>query len=122
MEEPEVKEVNPNLTTSYVGLRMVSGFNPAQSLVDSVLERKIPVDCESFGYACFAKVKTPNPKKEVLFKTYGMAGVFSPPFPVSNEDSAFALVTAHGERLQAASSRLDKNKRRLLRILQGKGE
>ena len=121
-DEPVVIEVNPRLTTSYVGLRMVSGFNPAQTLVDSVLERKLPVDCESFGYSCFAKVKTPKPKKEVLFKTYGLAGVFSPPFPISSEDSAFALVTSHGETFQAASSRLAKNKRRLLRILQDEGE
>ena len=121
-EEPVVIEVNPRLTTSTVGLRMVSGFNPAQALVDSILERKLPVDCESFGYACFAKVKMPKPKKEVLFKTYGLAGVFSPPFPISNDDSAFALVTSHGEMLQAASSRLNKNKRRLLRILQAQGE
>ncbi|HEX9261517.1 MAG TPA: ATP-grasp domain-containing protein [Candidatus Bathyarchaeia archaeon] len=119
-DKPVVIEVNPRLTTSYIGLRMVSGFNPGQALADSVLRRKLPVNCETFGYACFAKVKTPKPNKEQLFKTYGLSGVFAPPFPFPSDSSAIALVTSHGETLQTASSRLDKNKRRLLKTLSNK--
>jgi len=49
-------------------------------------------------------------------------GVFSPPFPISNNDSGFALVVSHGNTLQEASSRLEKNKTRLLSSLRGKGD
>ena len=121
-DTPVVVEVNPRLTTSYVGLRMVSGFNPAEALTDSVLERKLPVDCETFGYACFAKVKTPKPSQELLEKSYGLAGVFASPFPIANGNDAFALVTAHGGTSQSASSRLERNKRRLTRTLNSKGD
>ena len=121
-EEPVVIEVNPRFTTSYLALRMVSGFNPAQALVDSVLERKLPVDCETMGYGCFEKVKTIKPRKTCLPQTYGLEGVFSPPFPVSNDDSAYALVVSHGNTLQEASLRLERNKRGLLSSLHGKGE
>jgi hypothetical protein len=51
-----------------------------------------------------------------------LAGVFSPPFPIANDAEALALVTAHGEEPQAAKARLERNKRRLLRSLKGKGE
>ena len=121
-EEPFIIEVNPRLTTSYVGLRTVSGFNPAQALVDSVLERKLPVDCETIGYGCFEKVETPKPRKTDLPRIYALDGVFSPPFPISNDDSGFALVVSHGNTLQEASSRLEKNKSRLLSNLQSKGD
>lgn len=121
-EMPVVIEVNPRLTTSYIGLRMVSGFNPAQALIDSALERKLPVDCETFGYSSFVKVKTRKPKKDLLFKTYGLTGVFAPPFPISRDRSAFAMVTSHGETLQTALSRLEKNRNTLLTTLDAKGE
>ena len=119
---PILIEVNPRLTTSYVGLRMVSGFNPAQALVDSILRHKLPINCGTFGYACFMKVKTPKPSFESLLKTYGLAGVFAPPFPISSDKLAFALLTSHGESLQKASLRLEKNRRRLIRTLRNKGE
>jgi predicted ATP-grasp superfamily ATP-dependent carboligase len=121
-DAPVVIEVNPRLTTSYVGLRMVSGFNPAEVLVDSVLNQRLPGDCETFGYACFEKVKTQKPTTTQLQNAFGLAGVFSPPFPIANDAEALALVTAHGEEPQAAKARLERNKRRLLRSLKGKGE
>lgn len=121
-EEPVIIEVNPRLTTSYVGLRMVSGFNPAQALVESVLERKLPVDCETIGYGCLEKVKTPKPRESDLSKIYGLEGVFSPPFPISSGDSAYALVVSHANTLQDALSRLAKNKNGLLNNLLSKGE
>lgn len=121
-EEPVVFEVNPRLTTSYVGLRMVSGFNPAEALVESILERKLPVDCETFGYACFAKAKTLIPSQGLLAKTFGLTGVFSPPFPISSDDNAIALITSSGGSLKTASFRLEKNRRRLLRILNGEAQ
>ena len=119
---PIVIEVNPRLTTSYVGLRMVSGFNLAEALTDSVLGRKLPVDCDTFGYSYFAKVKTPRPSQTLLEKSYKLPGVFAPPFPIANDNKAFALVIAHGETLQSASLRLERNKRCLKRTLQSKGE
>lgn len=115
-----VIEVNPRLTTSYVGLRTVSGFNPAQALIDSVLENRLPVGCETFGYSFFTKVKTRKPKKNLLLKIYGLAGVFAPPFPISSDRSAFAMVTSYGETLQTALSRLEKNRNGLLETLYGK--
>ena len=41
-DKPFVVDVNPRLTTSYVGLRKVAGFNVAEALVNAVLNGKLP--------------------------------------------------------------------------------
>ncbi len=118
-ESPVIIEVNPRLTTSYVGLRRVSPFNPSEALLESTLNRKLPLKSELFGYSCFAKVETTKPKRNQLLRTYRLPSVMSPPFPVSRDYSAFAMVTSHDKALQRALSRLEKNKCRLLRTLGG---
>jgi predicted ATP-grasp superfamily ATP-dependent carboligase len=121
-EEPVFLELNPRLTTSYVGLRLVAGFNPAHALMDSASGGSLPADCESYGYACFAKVKTPKPSREALLGTYWVDGVFSPPFPIGSERSAFALLVSRGAALNEAYSRLERSKTRLLSMLKAGGE
>ena len=37
-----VVDVNPRLTTSYVGLRRIAGFNVAEAVVDAVVKGKLP--------------------------------------------------------------------------------
>jgi hypothetical protein len=94
-------EVNPRLTTSYVGLRRTVNFNPAQAIVNAVLKHELPAHVESCGYTRFSKVETPSPTVDALQETYGMEDVVSPPFPVSNGTSS-ALIASYGGTLQKA--------------------
>ena len=110
-------EVNPRLTTSYLGLRRVVNFNPAQAIIDAVLHRKLPTHVESRGCAYFSKVGTPKPTLGALQETYSMDEVVSPPFPVS--DVASALVASYGGTLQEASLRFREAKKRVLDIISG---
>jgi predicted ATP-grasp superfamily ATP-dependent carboligase len=120
-EKPVVIEVNPRLTASYIGMRKVVDFNVAQAIIDSVLEYKLPRNNESGGYAFFSKVETPKPTIEALQKTYRMREVVSPPFPVSDADTAHALVLSHRATLKAAMSGFHEAKKRLLNsIIRGK--
>ena len=41
-DKPYVVDVNPRLTTSYVGLRAVAGFNVGQAVIEAVVEDKLP--------------------------------------------------------------------------------
>lgn len=84
---PLVMEINPRLTTSYIGLRRVIDLNPAQAIVDAVMESKIPKRAEASGTACFFKVEVPAPSIEDLRATYGWESMISPPFPVEGESS-----------------------------------
>jgi tyramine---L-glutamate ligase len=112
-----VLEVNPRLTTSYVGLRAVANFNPAQAIITTVLKRKLPIHIENCGYAYFSKVKVPHPKVDTLQKTYGMNDVVSPPFPVSANATASALIASRGATLEEAKSRFSEAKKRVLNTI-----
>jgi predicted ATP-grasp superfamily ATP-dependent carboligase len=116
-EGPTVIEVNPRLTTSYVGVRKVVRFNPAQAIINSVLERELPANNQSEGYSFFSKVKTPTPAIEALQKTYEMDELVSPPFPVPGSDTAFALILSHRATLKDAEAGFHEAKKRLFSII-----
>jgi hypothetical protein len=115
-EEAVAIEVNPRLTTSYIGLRRVVNFNPAQAIVNAVLKRELPTNIQSYGYAFFSKVETPLPTIDALQKTYEIDEVVSPPFPVSSSGTACALVSFHAATLKAATARFREAKKRVLSI------
>jgi hypothetical protein len=119
--EPVLIEVNPRLTTSYLGVRKVVSFNPAQAMIDSVLRRKLPVNNRNAGYAFFSKVKTPLPTTEALRKTYKMDELVSPPFPVPYGDTTSALLLSHRATLKEAKAGLNEAEKRLLSIV-GRGK
>jgi predicted ATP-grasp superfamily ATP-dependent carboligase len=110
-------EVNPRLTTSYVGLSRVANFNPAQATINAVLKHELPTHIQSFGYTYFSKVETPNPTIDALQKIYGINEVVSPPFPVSENSAASALIASHGATLKEATSRFREAKKRVLNII-----
>jgi predicted ATP-grasp superfamily ATP-dependent carboligase len=116
-DEVVALEVNPRLTTSYVGLRKVVGFNPAQAIINAVLKRELPTNIESCGYAYFSKVEAPNPPVAALQKTYGINDVVSPPFPLSETIAASALIASHGATLNEAKSRFSEAKKRVLNTI-----
>jgi predicted ATP-grasp superfamily ATP-dependent carboligase len=115
-EEAVAIEVNPRLTTSYVGLRSVVNFNPAQAIVNAVLKREFPTNIQSYGYAFFSKVETPLPTIDALQKTYEINEVVSPPFPVPSNGTACALVSSHAATLKTATARFREAKKRVLSI------
>jgi predicted ATP-grasp superfamily ATP-dependent carboligase len=112
-----VVEVNPRLTTSYVGLRAVANFNPAQAIITTVMKRKLPAHIENCGYAYFSKVNVPHPQGDTLQKTYAMDDVVSPPFPVSANATASALIASHGFTLEETKSRFSEAKKRVLNTI-----
>jgi predicted ATP-grasp superfamily ATP-dependent carboligase len=113
---PVVIEVNPRLTTSYVGVRKVVDFNPAQAIINAVLKLEFPSNNHSVGYAFFSKAKLPKPTTEALQKTYKMEELVSPPFSVSDDDTAYALVLSHRATLKEAIAGVHEAKKRLRHI------
>lgn len=113
-EEAVAIEVNPRLTTSYVGLRRIANFNPAQAIINAVLKRELPTNTQNCGYAYFSKVEMPNPTVNALQKTYGLDEVVSPPFPVSEKDVAWTLVVSHGSTSKEAALRFREAEKRVL--------
>jgi len=112
-------EINPRLTTSYVGLRRVVTFNPAQAIINAVLKRELPTNIQNCGYAYFSKIETPNPTINALQKTYKMNELVSPPFPVSDNGTACTLISSHSATLKETMLRFSEAKKRFLSTISG---
>jgi len=117
-EGPVVMEVNPRLTTSYVGLRRVVNFNSAQAIVDAVIRRKLPKNVQSRGYAFFSKVEVPS-RRQIIAETYKLKDVISPPFPIEGNRSAYALIATVSTSPKGAESAFHRAKKRLLNLYRG---
>jgi predicted ATP-grasp superfamily ATP-dependent carboligase len=116
--EAMVLEVNPRLTSSYVGLRRVTNFNPAEAIVDATIGRELPKNVQSRGYAFFSKVEVP-PRRQILEETYKLKEVISPPFPIKGNKSAYALIATVSASPKGAESAFYRAKRRLLNLYRG---
>jgi len=112
-----VIEVNPRLTTSYVGLRQLGVFNIAQLLVGAVVEGKLPKKIKTCGAACFSKVELPTPKLELFKHVAQSDNIVSPPFPLDSYAKVCALVIGQGSDLTEAKNRLEEAKKNLQNII-----
>jgi predicted ATP-grasp superfamily ATP-dependent carboligase len=116
-DKPFVVDVNPRLTTSYVGLSRVADFNVAQALVNAALKSELPAKHESHGFACFSKIETPKPTISAFQKAAQISEVVSPPFPLNDNTKACSLIAGHGDSLENARLRFEEAKKRLINII-----
>jgi len=114
---PVVMEVNPRLTTSYIGLRKVINFNLAQAIINSVLKHELPENVQSSGYAFFSKVIVPKSSSKIFPKICGLEEIISPPLPIAGDEPAYALIIAHSDKLKGAKTKLYAAAKRLIDML-----
>jgi tyramine---L-glutamate ligase len=112
-----VVDVNPRLTTSYVGLHKVSCFNIAEALVNAVLKGKLPTETTNRGVACFEKIEMPTPSMNTFRKASKSEAIVSPPFPLEDQTKSFALVIGDADTLDDAKLHLEEAKKHLLNII-----
>ena len=112
-----VVDVNPRLTTSYIGLHMVEEFNIAQALLDAVLKGILPSKNEIEGVACFSKVKIPTPSMVFYQRASKLNSIVSPPFPLNDNHPGVSLIQGKGADLKDANLHLEEAKKDLLSII-----
>lgn len=112
-----VVDVNPRLTTSYVGLRKVASVNVAEALVNAVVKGKLPTKPENHGVSIFSKMEAPKPTIDVFQKVAKLETVVSPPFPLKDNAKSCALVIGEGNSLDDARLHLEEAKKRLCNII-----
>ncbi len=105
-EKVFVLEVNPRITTSFVGLRRVSDMNIAESIVDAVLNGKLPQEAHTAGVACFSKVPVSRPIIFAWQEMCNMEELISPPFPLANEDISYGMLQSYGETTDEALQKM----------------
>ncbi len=116
-DKPFVVDVNPRLTTSYVGLRKIAGFNVAEALVNAVLKGILPDNPGNGKYVYFSKVETPKPTLTAFHKAAKLSAVISPPFSLSGNGKACSLLIGNGANPEEATMHLEEAKKRLLNII-----
>jgi biotin carboxylase len=114
-----VLDVNARLTTSYIGLRQVAGFNMAKALIEAAATGKIPDKDQLLGVACFSKIQCPTPSAAAYRKAARLSGVISPPFPLIGCAEASALIMGYGDTIGDAQLRLEEAKKSLHSIFSG---
>ncbi|MGA3110622.1 MAG: ATP-grasp domain-containing protein [Candidatus Bathyarchaeia archaeon] len=112
-----IVDFNPRLTTSYVGLSEVAGFNVAEAILEAALNNESPARQKDKGFVYFSKVRVPKPSIDVFVKATQMDGVVSPPFPFDDGSEAISLVAGHGESMSDAELRFEESKKRLLKMI-----
>ena len=117
--KPFILEINPRLTTSYVGLSKISDFNIAQSLIEAVLNEQLPDKYATIGSVCFSKVETPKPNTSIFQKVAKMSEVVSPPFPLDDNTKACSLVAGQGNSLDEACIQFEEAEKLLRDIISG---
>jgi tyramine---L-glutamate ligase len=115
--KPFVVDVNPRLTTSYIGLRKVARFNIAEALVNAVLKDTLPTKIENKGFASFSKVEISKPTITKFQKSAQMTAVVSPPFPINENEKSIALIIGEGATLNDAKMHLEETKKSLHNII-----
>lgn len=116
-EKAFVLDVNPRLTTSYVGLQKVAHFNVAEALMNAVINGNLPEKTENRGVACFSKIEIPTPTLSSFKNAAKLANVVSPPFPLNESSKFVALIIGEGETVDYAMLHLEEAKKRLHNII-----
>ncbi len=120
--EPVIMEINPRLTTSYVGMNEILPTNIMQMIVNSIFNRKVPEPQETVGFTCFGKIKMSNPTLSGLRQTFDMPEVISPPFPVYSDNQTFALACAKGSTMIEARQKFNRKKKQLQNTAMQRGK
>ncbi len=116
-KEPIIIEINPRLTTSYIGISRISRMNLMQAIVDSILKRELPRNRELTGYAEFGKIEVKAPNISEFPFSFCIPEVVSPPFPLDGrKKSTYSLICAEGGTEKEARLKFNKAKKRLQNI------
>ena len=108
-----ILDLNPRLTTSYVGLTEVSEKNAGKALIDAATNGQYS-EFKVSGVSCFGKLQSNSPSMEAFYKMCNET-VVSPLFPFTT--SAVALLRGCGSNLREATRRLEEAKKSLRSIM-----
>ena len=67
-----IMDVNPRLTTSYVGLRRTASINVGEWMVKACLTDELPASVVHSGYAIFLKVPLEYERGYVMVEGHGV--------------------------------------------------
>jgi predicted ATP-grasp superfamily ATP-dependent carboligase len=108
-------EINPRLTTSYIGIRNVINQNPARLILDSKLNELKPNDLKLCFYSLFTRIELifdkskPNKKlkEELIHKLISLIPeLITPPISLSKSDQFTCFIATKTEDLYSSKKRM----------------
>ena len=112
-----VVDINPRLTTSYVGLSRIANFNIAEAILNAIMKGEFPITPETTGHVSFSKLETSQPTIDAFNKITQIEDVVSPPFPLSDDQKACGLIAGQGGSIKQARLHFEEAKKRVLNII-----
>ena len=106
-------EINPRITTSYIGLRKVTNINLAQALINCYFEKNIPVEVKNSGYVYFFKIKNPNPLVNSFISNNQIEEITSPFLKIPGYKTTFSLISVKGRTKKGMYKKVAEIKRKL---------
>ena len=115
--EPVFMEINARITRNYLGIRRAISGNPAEIILDAIIDQKLPEEVSLLNTAFFAKIPLKLTKMSIA-RVKGLAvlpGIVGPPFPFRGNPTA-AVVVSEGQDLIEAKEKLNFRRRTLQEI------
>jgi hypothetical protein len=112
-------EINPRLTTSYIGLRRVININIAQAILDCCIEKKIPIKIKNSGYSYFSKIKFPIPISQSFGNNILIEEIITPPLLFPGDKASLALIAVKAKTKNKTYMKFEKIKKKLLMDITG---
>ena len=118
-------EINPRLTTSYIGLRNVINLNPAKLILDSKLNRLKYCEVKSIYHSLFSRIEMDYNEKinnkeiseELSHKTVRKIPEFvTPPISLNNSNHFTCFIATKSKNLSESKERMLEIKRMLKRL------
>jgi len=115
-------EINPRLTTSYIGLRNVINLNPAKLILDSKLNRLKYCEVKSIYHSLFSRIEMDYNEKinnkeiseELSHKTVRKIPEFvTPPLSLNNSNHFTCFIATKSKNLSESKERMLEIKRML---------
>lgn len=122
-EKPVVVEVNPRLTTSYLGLREILDMNIGAEIVKASHGLEIPTSVRKKGYAIIGKIRfdesfTLNDEKiRAISEIDGVISHLLIPKPRLHPKENVAIVVSKGKSLEEAKQHFEENKQKIYEVL-----
>lgn len=114
---PVVVDVNPRLTTSYIGYNAIAEYDLAEALLNTILNGKLPTKSATDGYCCLSKLEITKPSKKIFQRILPMPEVISPPFLFKNNKKACALIACKENTSQKAQAKANEVKKRIIQMI-----
>ncbi|MCW3997509.1 MAG: ATP-grasp domain-containing protein [Candidatus Bathyarchaeota archaeon] len=118
-KEVFLMEINPRLTTSYIGLRRVININIAQAILDCCIEKKIPIKIKNSGYSYFSKIKFPIPISQSFGNNILIEEIITPPLLFPGDKASLALIAVKAKTKNKTYMKFEKIKKKLLMDITG---